>query len=65
MIISAYPEFLLGDVCSGLYINYLMANKFDALIGCFIGDNSYGKEKVSRFQGEYIVQQLMNPTLML
>ncbi|MGI6664609.1 MAG: HAD-IB family phosphatase [Christensenellaceae bacterium] len=49
VIISASPEFLLGDICARLNIKYLMASRVDARTGKYEGVNCHGQEKVRRF----------------
>ena len=49
LIISASPEFLLGDICSRLGLSAPIASRVDPKTGAFDGKNCHDREKVVRF----------------
>ena len=53
VIISASPEFLLGDICSRLGLPTPIASRVDKKSGAFDGKNCHDTEKVARFRELY------------
>ena len=52
LVISASPEFLLGDVCARRGLS-LIASEVDPHTGLTLGANCSGAEKVARFRREF------------
>ena len=52
LVISASPEFIVGEACSRLGIEY-MASRVDKKTGKYSGENCHGEEKVRRFYEAY------------
>ncbi|MBR2325099.1 MAG: haloacid dehalogenase-like hydrolase [Clostridia bacterium] len=53
VIISASPEFLLGDICKRLGLSAPIASRLDEKSGEFCGKNCHDTEKVLRFRELY------------
>ena len=53
LIISASPEFLLGDICARLGIREPIASRVDEKSGGFDGKNCHDREKVVRFAAKF------------
>ena len=52
LIISASPDFLIGEACRRLGVRYI-ATDMDLRTGHILGENCRGEEKVRRFRREY------------
>ena len=52
-VISASPEFLLGEICGRLDIRNLIATNVDKKNGRLIGENCYGKRKPEFFRERF------------
>lgn len=57
LIISASPDFLIGEVCRKLGVHSI-ASKVDPLTGKLDGPNCRGSEKVRRFYEEHLTGQI-------
>lgn len=53
VVISASPEFLLGEICQRQGICHLIASQVDKGSGIFETENCYGSEKVKRFRKKF------------
>lgn len=53
VIISASPDFLLGEIAKRLGAEHLICTRHNAETGAIIGENCRGSEKVRRFQAEF------------
>ena len=52
IIISASPDFLIGEIGKRLNVNMVIASKVDKFTGKLLGPNCFGVEKVKRFKAE-------------
>ena len=52
VVISASPDYLLGEICRRLGISRLICSRVDGKTGVYQGKNCYGEEKVRRFYEE-------------
>lgn len=52
VVISASPDFLLGEICRRLKTDRLICTKCDAKTGKILGENCKGAEKVRRLREE-------------
>ena len=65
LVISASPEFLIGEACRRLGIGYI-ATRMDPADGRIIGENCRGEEKVRRFRevfGDAAVEEFYSDSL--
>ena len=53
VIVSASLEFILLPILSTLGLKNCIATKFDVFTGKILGENCFGKEKVSRFKDRF------------
>ena len=48
VVISASPDFLLGDIAKRLGFDEIISTRHDLKTGCIIGENCRGEEKIKR-----------------
>lgn len=53
LVITASPEFLIGEACKRLHICHPIGSVVDPYTGVYSGVNCKGREKVIRFQQKY------------
>ncbi len=60
LVISASPEFLIGEACKRLGIHFYMASVVDMSTGAYIGLNCHGEEKVRRYRERFGQEPINN-----
>ncbi len=53
VVISASPDFLLGDICARIGVDKLICSRHNAKTGAIIGVNCKDDEKVRRYREEF------------